>query len=384
MKERFIGMFSNWAYANQNKDFFRVNKQQIDKANIEILKNINSITTLYFGAICVFGFNTGISRSNLTVCVISFLISLFFYIACRVLIFDDKYNYSSGFCYAYCSFLYCFAMYIGCYNETASNAVMFPVLLIALPIMFVFPPVNINMFSLIFIAVYVIAANDVKPIYVVTTDFINLLACVSIGCITSYTMISVRLREINSSRVLENACNIDDLTGLQNRRSFNNYIIKCFDEDQNKNISMMMIDIDNFRSYNDTYGHICGDICLEKVGKILYEFSRIHSCYAARYGGEEFVIVDTIHSVEELRDIAGELLDCIFALNIENINSKYKKITVSIGISSRQVSEVNSYIELINLADDALFQAKENGKNSIILGTHTLYSFGGQASVSTM
>lgn len=384
MKERFSDLYRKWAYANQNKDFFKDNKLQIDRSNIEILKNINSITTVYFGALCIFGLNTVTSSIHSIVCIISFLISLFFYIECRVFIVEHKYNYSARFCYAFCGFLYCFSMYIGCFNKTVANAVMFPILLIALPLMFVFPPIHINMFSLIFIAVYLMEANNLKPSYIVAADFINLIACVSIGCITSYTMIGVRLREINSARVLENACNIDDLTGLQNRRSFNNYIIKSFEEDQNKSISMMMIDIDNFRSYNDTYGHISGDICLEKVGKILYEFCNIHSCYVARYGGEEFVIVDKIHSVDELKGIAGELLDCIFSLDIDNINSKYKKITVSIGISSRQISEVNSYIELINLADDALFQAKENGKNSIILGTHALYGFGEKASIFSM
>jgi diguanylate cyclase (GGDEF)-like protein len=171
---------------------------------------------------------------------------------------------------------------------------------------------------------------------------------------------------------LEHACNTDELTGLHNRRSFNKFIEKIFPNPMYNDITLMMIDIDNFKDYNDLYGHIYGDNCLMTVGKLFQEFEANHECYIARYGGEEFVLVDYKHNLVEVELIAKDLIQLIYDMNIENINSQYKKLTISIGVSSKSTSKVKNYIDLINLADDALYQAKNNGKNTLMIARHSM------------
>jgi diguanylate cyclase (GGDEF)-like protein len=217
-----------------------------------------------------------------------------------------------------------------------------------------------------------LSVSFLKQPEIVTIDFANIIACSLISTVISYSVTCVRLTEINSNILLELACNTDELTGLHNRRSFNNFIEDVFDNPQYSRLSLMMIDIDNFKDYNDTYGHVNGDICLSQIGNVFKDFELKNDFYVSRFGGEEFVVIDYNHSIKEVEQIAKSLLQTIYNMNIENINSSYKKITISVGISHKENTNVHNYIELINLADDALYQAKNNGKNTLMIANHSL------------
>ncbi|MFA9376913.1 MAG: GGDEF domain-containing protein [Lachnotalea sp.] len=207
---------------------------------------------------------------------------------------------------------------------------------------------------------------------IVFIDASNIVACTLISAFTSYTVSCARLKEIRANMRLERACNTDELTGLPNRRNFNKYITNIFDNSAYKTLTLMMIDIDNFKDYNDSYGQVYGDNCLTTIGNIFLEFEETYNCYIARYGGDEFVLVDDVHTLIDIEIIAKNLIQTISNMNIENINSKYNKITLSIGIASKPTSEVKNYIDLINLADEALYQAKQNGKNTFMIARHCL------------
>jgi diguanylate cyclase (GGDEF)-like protein len=182
--------------------------------------------------------------------------------------------------------------------------------------------------------------------------------------------ISAELKAVNKK--LEKTALQDGLTGLANRRLFDKTIkdeLKRARRQKNS-VAIIMADIDNFKAYNDTYGHQQGDQCLKKVASVLSDNAKRASDFAARYGGEEFALIlpDTAESgaVKVAESIRKDILD----LKLEHKNSSVDKyVTLSLGVSSLKTEkEVNQ--ELINSfikkADQALYQAKENGKNQVV------------------
>lgn len=161
--------------------------------------------------------------------------------------------------------------------------------------------------------------------------------------------------------------NKDTLTGLLNRRFLNEYISADLDKYNSSTeiLSILMIDIDYFKKYNDKYGHIKGDEVISKIGKILNEVCCKQKHVAIRYGGEEFLLLLQDTDEIEAINIAKEILSKVQNLNIEHVeSSKDKKITVSIGISTNKYFKC--YNEVMDQADKGLYIAKKNGKNRYV------------------
>ena len=152
----------------------------------------------------------------------------------------------------------------------------------------------------------------------------------------------------------------DPLTGLLNRR----YIEERLTEEINRSdrtgepVSFMMLDVDEFKSYNDRYGHPAGDEALELVGRILRDNLR-GADVAARYGGEEFSVLLPETTAEEAEVIAERI-----RRHVEETKFPKRKVTVSIGIANR-TANLNSVSELISASDKALYQAKRGGRNRV-------------------
>lgn len=365
-------LFIKWAYNNTHKNFFQENKDKIIQLNMSSLNTLNNVAVFIFGILCLYRLIydfAGQFKAYLIYFVIFILINLL----CKHIIHFDC-IIPEYFLYFVIALIYSFGIYIGCFNIMDLPSVMFPVFLICLPMVFILPTIEINIFNLIFIAIFLWFSVQFKSDTVTFIDQSNILACFFISTVTSYTVNCARMKEISSGQKLEMVCNTDELTNLHNRRSFNKYIVHIFDKTPANQLTLMMIDIDNFKDYNDCYGHICGDNCLVTIGEIFKEFEANHDCYIARYGGEEFVLVDNKHTLQEAVLIAKELIHIISETNIEHIKSNYRKITLSVGISCKATSNVTSYIDLINLADDALYQAKSNGKNTYMIATHSASS----------
>lgn len=154
----------------------------------------------------------------------------------------------------------------------------------------------------------------------------------------------------------------DPLTGLANRRKFEEFLRQEHARAKRSNLPLSLLFIDNFKLYNDHYGHQSGDNCLQKVSEILKENSRRAGDLAARFGGEEFVVILTDTSLERASEIAEKIRLSVQSLNLPHELSEYKNVTISIGIAEQQKGSV-SFEELIKLADQQLYQAKENGRN---------------------
>jgi len=163
---------------------------------------------------------------------------------------------------------------------------------------------------------------------------------------------------------------IDPLTQLTNRRGFDDCFTKEWQRCQrnNNSLSFIMIDIDFFKLFNDTYGHQTGDICLKKVADTLKKQISRPGDILARLGGEEFGIILADTSKNGLREIAKKIRTEIAALRIPHTQSPEQVVTISLGAASTLYSNPCSSVnELYELADKALYEAKKSGRNVCVL-----------------
>lgn len=174
-----------------------------------------------------------------------------------------------------------------------------------------------------------------------------------------------------SNKKLKQLTLIDGLTGLSNRRALQEYLIKEWGHWQRNQtpFSVLMIDIDFFKDFNDTYGHLAGDDCLKQVANVLNTNVKRTNDMAARFGGEEFLIVFSGIENSKAIKIAEEIRTNIQNLAIPNTASKCGAIvTVSIGVSGCDSAKpCDSHQHTIEEADKALYQAKEQGRNQTVL-----------------
>jgi diguanylate cyclase (GGDEF)-like protein/PAS domain S-box-containing protein len=160
---------------------------------------------------------------------------------------------------------------------------------------------------------------------------------------------------------LERIAHHDSLTGLKNRGSFGIHL----EEEVNRasryglELSLLMIDVDHFKTFNDTYGHVAGDELLQQVGTLLSKTARSRD-FVARYGGEEFVII-----LPNTPGAGGYIAAEKFRQAIQSHAWEHRSITVSIGVSSLNSSN-RDVMTLIKAADEALYQAKEGGRNQVV------------------
>lgn len=164
--------------------------------------------------------------------------------------------------------------------------------------------------------------------------------------------------------------NLDGLTEIPNRRRLDEILDRELQtpEERSNALSLLMIDIDYFKDYNDYYGHQAGDQVLKKVAQTIYAAAKRERGFAARYGGEEFVVILAGHHAQQTLELAERLRGEVAALAIEHHRSKVDNcVTISMGGYSLCPHEPMTSEELICHADDCLYQAKAAGRNRAIV-----------------
>lgn len=163
---------------------------------------------------------------------------------------------------------------------------------------------------------------------------------------------------------------MDGLTQIANRRSLDATLATEWQRALRKRepLGLVMIDVDHFKLFNDTYGHQAGDDCLRGVAGALKDFARRPGDVAARYGGEEFVLVLTGAAPAQARLVAERVRDRIQALAIPHQRSSHGSVTASFGVASMVPGRQHSGPEVLLLAaDQALYRAKEGGRNRVVV-----------------
>ncbi|MFZ0518108.1 MAG: diguanylate cyclase, partial [Acidobacteriaceae bacterium] len=160
----------------------------------------------------------------------------------------------------------------------------------------------------------------------------------------------------------------DGLTGIYNRRHFDDVLLSEWKRSirTQKPLSLLLIDVDNFKKLNDRYGHPEGDECLRKIAEQLSKILRRSTDTLARYGGEEFVAILPETTRENAQSIADAMRISVEELKIKNEVSKAARVvTVSIGVCSENAMLSRPAEELLNAADAALYRAKKQGRNRV-------------------
>lgn len=172
---------------------------------------------------------------------------------------------------------------------------------------------------------------------------------------------------LDSNQKLAHLALNDPLTGLANRRCFNETLdVEVRRAQREKtSLALLMIDIDHFKLFNDTYGHPAGDACLQEVGALLAACVRRPTDLVARYGGEEIAVVLPLTDSAGAAVVAQMMLDRLEAKAIDHRASPFGRVTVSIGIACAAGAELDGWQALLDRADGALYAAKRLGRNRL-------------------
>ncbi|WP_170065579.1 GGDEF domain-containing response regulator [Clostridium vincentii] len=169
--------------------------------------------------------------------------------------------------------------------------------------------------------------------------------------------------------ILEQTSYFDNLTGIANRHSLEAYFNTALKNSKRErtNLSVMMIDIDRFKDFNDNYGHVQGDICLVKIAKTIKESLKRPLDFVGRYGGEEFIVLLQETNIECALKVAEEIKGNIESLQIKHRFSNVKNyVTASIGVVSLIPGKTDSINDIVIKADKALYEAKHKGRNRVV------------------
>lgn len=193
-------------------------------------------------------------------------------------------------------------------------------------------------------------------------------------CMIQITDVSIAVKKERLLReqaeALRGLAYIDGLTGIPNRRRLNEYLGDEFKRAKRNRtpLSVIMVDVDYFKQYNDTYSHSAGDFCLQRVANAIKATLRRPADLVARYGGEEFSIILPDTPENPAISLGEDIRKQIESLDILHETSEVARhVTVSMGIAGVPPDSKISDSELLIQADTALYQAKKNGRNRVVL-----------------
>jgi diguanylate cyclase (GGDEF)-like protein len=174
--------------------------------------------------------------------------------------------------------------------------------------------------------------------------------------------------EYRSTLALREMTMIDELTGLGNRRQFDE-AIATRTAARGEALALLMIDVDHFKLYNDTYGHLPGDDCLRAIAGAILRHVRKPDATATRYGGEEFAVLLAATDEAGAMEVAARIHASVAALSVEHATSPYGILTVSIGVAAASANTTTQ--QLVRQADWALYVAKQEGRNATRAASET-------------
>ncbi len=217
---------------------------------------------------------------------------------------------------------------------------------------------RINWFMAIAFIFYMIMVVFTKPHSVMTDDFLGAFSFLIVGIVIGDQTRHIKLMNLENQRQLQIISDRDSLTQLSNRHK----LLKVLEDRSNYRsfTGAMMLDIDLFKKYNDSYGHMQGDTCLQQIGNCLKANSN-HEFF--RFGGEEFITFFHGESEEEIIDLAHQVQQRIASLDMLFEQSPYGVVTASIGYAHLSGQTPR---ELMRCADIALYKAKTSGRNTIV------------------
>jgi two-component system chemotaxis family response regulator WspR len=190
----------------------------------------------------------------------------------------------------------------------------------------------------------------------------------------AYRALRVSQRQLMEKNLeLERLTTVDGLTGLSNRRYLDEFLQMQWKRAirEQSALSVLMIDVDDFKAYNDSYGHLVGDDVLKDVGTAIQKCCERPTDLAARFGGEEFLVVLAVDGLNHTKAFGEKVRNRVERLGIPHTGSTVAAtVTVSVGGATAYPRHGDSVLPLIHAADLALYESKRSGKNRVVVHEH--------------
>jgi diguanylate cyclase (GGDEF)-like protein len=383
MEQKKIGVYNHLRYYGLGRGKYAECMSKTFVSNVYGLRYVNLVTAIMAGVYALFPI---VIEQNLPKAGVYFAASLFAavmaYVSMRLCRQHKQgISVSKSFVYALMILFYCNAMFFGIYIGVWSNpelsAVTFMGFLISALFLFINSPAFNAALTFCALAVFIVSTIIVKQpgvwIYDVTNASIaGIISVFFTWYITKHKVsAAVYASQLESERSsFYDQSTTDELTGLKNRRDFNQtfhrYLTSYRDTDSY--LCLAIADIDCFKPYNDYYGHVKGDECLRAVGSAIMDVQGGMGAYAARVGGEEFAFLWFENDKNAANRVFNQLQQKIEELGIPHEKSTAARhVTVSMGIYVARCGAQTDSQEMYNLADGALYEAKDSGRDRVVI-----------------
>ncbi|MGI2194076.1 diguanylate cyclase [Shewanella baltica] len=218
--------------------------------------------------------------------------------------------------------------------------------------------------GVIFVTAHFDEVQEVKGFQLGAVDFIHK----PINPIITTARVKNQFTLKRQSDLLHSIALLDSLTGVANRRQFEQRLPEIWKHCCRNELalSVVMLDVDFFKRFNDRYGHQEGDQCLRHVAKAISDSLLRATDFVARYGGEEFICILPETKLVGAIHTAQNIVNAVQALHLEHLESSFQEVTISAGVASVLPKSDLTWQTLIETADQQLYLAKENGRNQVV------------------
>ena len=339
-------------YCGIEKDEYEAVKQSTYQSNFEIWRILHCLMSALFGFLFVYSLFADLFKSNTF-----FYLGIFAYSLASTIIFftlKKSSNLTQGLIYLSIAVLFLFGCLIT-QNKPTTSATLFFILLLITPMFMIDQPFIMGILLVVVSAGFSVWMYNVKPYDIWEMDFIDAITYTVVGIFIHVIVNAIRIREFVLTRKINIQKDTDGLTGLKNKgaltRAINEFLS---DKSKDKGI-MLMLDINDFKRVNDTYGHDVGDSVINQFGAFLAETFQKDDI-VGRFGGDEFIVFiknfnDPEVAAEAARAIIGGVSKHV------KLPDEGMLVGVSIGIAIYHGKE-NNYSEVFKKADMALYQTK--------------------------
>ncbi len=271
-----------------------------------------------------------------------------------------------GACFLFSVALIACIILIDVFPYPLSPSSFFPLILIVLPVIFIFRLRDIFSLAVAAEAVYVFLVGQVKEEAIAQNDIFNSLVALLFSFVVATIVANLRVRDNTAKLTYQRLSAIDGLTGVSNKASCEKKIgALLFQKSPDQRSGLIVLDIDNFKEVNDTLGHQAGDAVLTRTGIVLRRVIE-NDGIIGRIGGDEFMVfIRDAKSPERMKDRCTRLLDGIQEDIMKNLSVC---VTVSMGVIV--FTKETSFEKLFRLADNALYDAKYRGKGRYVLNEY--------------
>lgn len=347
----------------RNRELLKKNAAEIARANNEQLRTISLILVVLFALVMIFEISfTGWTCDSFSL-ILLMIISLGFYFFSKTFL-EKPSSFSIWFVYLFFTVLIAFAIYFHL-GSPQLTTFMYTCTVLLFPAFIVDYAFRVNLFLFVVTLAFAVLAFVFESWETMLSDIVNAGSAFVLSVIVGRDFRKTKLNAIERARELFVERNTDPLTGLPNRRDLFERLASL----DNKGISVLsvlMVDIDFYKKFNDSYGHQRGDECLRMLGKCFSNFSERTGIKFFRYGGEEFLALAECYAYSSMREIAEDLLQEVKSLDIHFDYSSTKRVTVSAGYAEAKECSAKNCENLIGMADSALYYAKAHGRNQSV------------------